>query len=88
MSDRLTPADGATTPPVPPDRPQGSGGRHIAGSLVGEVVVLAVCALFWWQTYSFEQEDAAGLGPTFVPRLLIVLLVVCVLVRVASAPAR
>lgn len=53
-------------------------------TLLPEVLLLGVCVVFWVQTYAFEQEGAQGLGPTFLPRLLLVLLALCVLGRVAQ----
>lgn len=54
-------------------------------SLVTEAALLAVCAVFWVQTREFEQDVGPGeLGPAFVPRLLIVLLALCVLIRVVQ----
>jgi putative tricarboxylic transport membrane protein len=76
--------DTASPPPIPPGRNRRRDGRDIARSISGELLILVVCAIFWSQTYKFEDADADGLGPTFVPRLLIGLLVLCVLVRVVQ----
>jgi hypothetical protein len=86
VRERLDAPGGAA---VPPSGPQGADkrgrGAELGRALLGELLVLVVCAVFWWQTYAFEQPDAQGLGPAFVPRLLIGLLVVCVLVRVVQS---
>lgn len=82
---KLTSSNNAVTPP--PIRPEGSRRTNVgdlARSLLGELLILAVCAVFWVQTYKFEQADADGLGPTFMPRLLIGLLALCVLIRIAQ----
>lgn len=85
MNNRLSSSgDTASPPPIPPGPNRRRDGREIARSVSGEVLILVVCAIFWSQTYQFEDADADGLGPTFVPRLLIGLLVLCVLVRVVQ----
>lgn len=79
---KLTPSDEDAMPPsAPPGRAGGARALDRARSLLSEALLLVICGIFWVQTTSFEQEGAEGLGPTFVPRLLIVLLVVCALAR-------
>jgi len=85
VTSRLSSSDSPTAArPIAPGTARRTGGRDIARAVGGELLLLVVCAIFWSQTYRFEQDDADGLGPTFVPRLLIGLLVVCVLVRVVQ----
>lgn len=51
--------------------------------MLTEAALLAVCAVFWVQTNTFDQDVPPGeLGPAFFPRLLVILLAVCVLIRV------
>jgi len=55
----------------------------LIGSLATEAVLLVVCAVFWVQTNKFDQEVNPGeLGPTFVPRLLIVVFALSIVIRV------
>lgn len=78
-------AENDSTPATtPPGHPQRRGPMDAARSLAGEIVVVIVCVVFWLETSEFEQPDAGGLGPTFVPRLLIILLVICVMVRICQ----
>ena len=53
-------------------------------TLVPEVALLLFGAVFWVQTYPFAPDKLAIRGPAFYPRLLMVLLAICVVVLITQ----
>lgn len=71
----------ATTGPAP-GRP-----LRILGGVLPELVLLAVFAVLWLLTGGLRPAPPGELGPAWWPRLLIILLGLCVLVQMARKAA-
>lgn len=72
-------------------RPVGPGASHetrhrltALRAFLPEIVLLVAAAVLWQQSGRFRTGQPDDLGPAFWPRLLVVLLAVCVLARVVQ----